>query len=199
MKTVSGLTEKHLRFDVAAFVSQLRKIEGSAPDWSAYTHPSILIRAKALLWLSLTEILHKQPEEAVTEQIAVLDQRIDRDLRRFVDGAIRKQIQEVKTNLFLWMMTYEVVQLGRFPKSLQSRMKEIFDSDTVDRLTLPRSCLIKPGYLRGGQFRRRETDGDWLAISRASFNFTSYLSALNSFKRERATSFTDSTANGRIL
>ena len=34
---------------------------------------------------------------------------------------------------------------------------------------------------------------------RASFNFTSYLSTLNSFKRERATSFTDSTANGRIL
>jgi hypothetical protein len=57
----------------------------------------------------------------------------------------------------------------------------------------------KRGYLRGGQFRRRETDSDWLAISRASFNFTSYLSALNSFKRERATSFTDSTANGRIL
>jgi hypothetical protein len=26
-----------------------------------------------------------------------------------------------------------------------------------------------------------------------------YLPALNSFKRERATSFTDSTANGRIL
>jgi hypothetical protein len=30
-------------------------------------------------------------------------------------------------------------------------------------------------------------------------SFTSYLSALNSLKRERATSFTDSTANGRIL
>jgi len=62
-----------------------------------------------------------------------------------------------------------------------------------------RPCLIKPGYLRGGQFQRRETDNDWLAISRASFNFKSYLSALNSFKRERTTSFTDSTANGRIL
>ena len=37
------------------------------------------------------------------------------------------------------------------------------------------------------------------AISSARFNFMSYLSALNSFKRERATSFTDSTANGRIL
>jgi hypothetical protein len=37
------------------------------------------------------------------------------------------------------------------------------------------------------------------ACPKASFNFTSYPSALNSFKRERATSFTDSTANGRIL
>src|SRR5215468_4634982 len=33
----------------------------------------------------------------------------------------------------------------------------------------------------------------------AQVAFTSYLSALNSFKRERATFFTDSTANGRIL
>jgi hypothetical protein len=31
------------------------------------------------------------------------------------------------------------------------------------------------------------------------FKFTSYRPALNSFKRERATSFTDFTANGRIL
>jgi hypothetical protein len=134
MKTVSGLTGEHLRFDVAAFVSQLRKIEGTTPDWSASTHPSILIRAKALLWLSLTEILSKEPEDSFADQIAVLDQRIDRDLRRFVDGAIRKQIEELKSDLFLWMMTYEVVQLGKFSQSLQSRMKQLFDSETVDHL-----------------------------------------------------------------
>jgi hypothetical protein len=42
-------------------------------------------------------------------------------------------------------------------------------------------------------------DSDWLTISRPSFKFTSYRPALNSFKRERAISFTDFTANGRIL
>jgi hypothetical protein len=40
---------------------------------------------------------------------------------------------------------------------------------------------------------------DRRARLRPKFRCPSYLSALNSFKRERATFFTDSTANGRIL
>jgi hypothetical protein len=144
MKTVSGLTGRHLRFDVAAFISQLRKIEGTTPDWSASTHPSIVIRAKAILWLSLTELLRKEPENWSAEQIAILDQRVERDLQRFVDGTIKKQIDETKSDLLLWMMTYEIVQLGAFPKHLQLRMKELFDSDTVDRLLSFIGGLTRP-------------------------------------------------------
>jgi hypothetical protein len=134
MKTVSGLTERHLRFDVAAFIAQLRKIEGLAPDWSESTHPSIIIRAKALLWLSMTGFLGNEPDNWSSEEKALLDQRVERDLQRFVDGAIKKQIEETKRDLFLWMMTYEITQTGSFSKNLQLRMRRIFDDDTVDRL-----------------------------------------------------------------
>jgi hypothetical protein len=105
MKTASGLTERHLRFDVAAFIAQLRKVDNAASDWSASTHPSIIIRAKALLWLSLTGFLGKEVGEWSTEKKAVLDQRVERDLRRFIDGAIKTKIDETKRDLLLWMMT----------------------------------------------------------------------------------------------
>ena len=59
------------------------------------------------------------------------------------------------------------------------------------------AAALSLGYLRSGLCRNRETG---LRLARhAETSFTSYLSALNSFKRERATFFTDSTANGRIL
>ena len=134
MKTVSGLTEKHLRFDVSAFISQLKKIESVTPDWSGSTHPSIVMRAKALLWLSLTEFLGKEAESWSAEQMAVLDRRVERDLQRFVDGAIKVRIDEAKKDLLLWMMTYEILQSGAFAKHLQLRMRQIFNEDTIDRL-----------------------------------------------------------------
>jgi len=119
MKTVSGLTEKHLRFDVAAFIAQFTKIEGTTPDWSESTHPSIIIRAKALLRLSLTEILRNGVENTSFEQLSVLESRVQRDLRRFVDGVVSKKIEAAKRDLLLWMMTYEIMQSGTFQKAHQ--------------------------------------------------------------------------------
>jgi Peptidase family M48 len=134
MKTVSGLTEKHLRFDVASFIAQLTKIEGATPDWSESTHPSIIIRAKALLWLSLTEILRNGAENTSFEQLSVLDSRVQRDLRRFVDGVVSKKIEAAKRDLLLWMMTYEIMQSGTFQKAHQLKMRRLFDDQTVDKL-----------------------------------------------------------------
>ena len=136
MKTVSGLTERHLRFDVAAFISQLKKIEGATPDWSGSSHPSIVIRAKALLWLSLTDVLSERRGHDLVEQIRLLDQRVERDLQRFVDGAVRQQIDDVKGDLLLWMMTYEAIQSGGFPRSVQLKMAQIFEANIIEKMSI---------------------------------------------------------------
>jgi hypothetical protein len=146
IKTVSGLTERHLRFDVSAFIAQLRKIELSTPDWSGSTHPSIVIRAKALLWFSLAGLLG-YGKAHVVEEMSLLDKRVERDLQRYVDGAIKKQIEETKTDLLLWMMTYEITQLGTFSKLRQAKVRKMFDDDTVASLL---------GFLDG--LRRSELD-----------------------------------------
>jgi hypothetical protein len=133
-EAVSGLTEKHLRFDVAAFIAQLTKIESATPDWSESTRPSIIIRAKALLWLSLTEILRNGVENTSFEKLSVLNSRVQRDLRPFVDGVVSKKMEAAKRDLLLWMMTYEIMQSGTFQKAHQLKMRRLFDDQTVDKL-----------------------------------------------------------------
>jgi hypothetical protein len=135
MKTVSGLTDRHLRFDIRAFVAQLRKIEASRIDASLTTHPSILIRAKALLWFSLSDFMTQgtaSPKFCV--QLKQMDERVGRDLDKFVDGAIRERIIKLKEDLLLWKVAMEVVRIGLFSTAIQSQMLSRFDRGTIEKL-----------------------------------------------------------------
>jgi hypothetical protein len=134
MKTVSGLTSRHLRFDVSAFISQLKKIDHVTGDQSATTHPSMLIRSKALLWYSLSDCFYKGEICYFADQIREIDQRIERDLARFVDGIFRSRIDQTKKDVLLWMLTYEIVRHGNFSKGAQDQLKDIFGDDTVQKL-----------------------------------------------------------------
>jgi hypothetical protein len=133
MKTASGLNERHLRFDVGTFVSQLSKSGSSAliNDHTA-SHPSILVRCRALLWFTLSDFLKTKIENSGEPQIHSLDERIQHDLDRFVDGPARRQIEDAKNDLAMWMVTYEIVQMGVFDKSAQkivARMLRIRSKD----------------------------------------------------------------------
>ena len=135
MKTISGLTDRHLRFDFLAFVAQLRKVETRAIDASLTTHPSTLIRAKALLWFSLSDFgTHNLTSPALGTQLKQIDERVRRDLDKFVDGAIREKIANLKEDLLLWMAATEIVRIGAFSTALQSQMLSRFDRETVDKL-----------------------------------------------------------------
>jgi hypothetical protein len=134
MKTVSGLTERHLRFDVGAFISQLRKIENPKSDFSNSTHPSIVIRAKALLWFSLSDYFQKMPRQSSSDGLRKIDERIERDLHKFVDGAVRQKIAGLNEELLLWTVTLEVTRVGMFSVVVQDAMRNRFGEDTVQRL-----------------------------------------------------------------
>jgi hypothetical protein len=135
MKTISGLTERHLRFDVGAFLSQLRKIESPNVDLSNWTHPSIIIRAKALLWFSLSEYFQNGPNDNLSDGLKKIDERIERDLERFMDRAARERVASARLNLLLWMATVDIVRSGSFRANAQTKMRETFGPDTIDKLT----------------------------------------------------------------
>ena len=135
MKTASGLSSEHLRFDVGTFISQLNKLAKPAgrDDYTA-SHPSILVRCRALLWFSLNDFFTTKSGTFSRDQLAQLDERISNDLKTYVDGPALKQIEESKNDLAMWMVAYEIVQEGVFNKKEQSAVAEMFGADTLKRL-----------------------------------------------------------------
>jgi len=135
MKTVSGLSSEHLRFDVSSFVSQLRSAPGSIQVESNFTtHPSILIRCRALLWFSMSDISSRGVEHFSQNQLETLDRRIENDMEKFVDGPAKRRIEEAKDNLAIWIAANHAVQDGAFDKIEQEKIAEMFGGNICDKL-----------------------------------------------------------------
>lgn len=131
MKTVSGLSGEHIRFDVGEFVQQLKSISDvSVAANSTATHPSILVRCRALLWFSLSNASAGNDGEST----ARVDENIERDLDRYVDGPAKRTIGAAVEELALWMSAYEIVQAGVFTKERQQLVARLFDVQTMERL-----------------------------------------------------------------
>lgn len=134
IKTVSGLTNSHLRFDVGSFLSQLQNVSGDMV-WDQYaTHPSMLVRCRALLWFSLNESYTQKSNSYPKEDILKLDRQIEDDMDKYVDVSAKKVISEAKSNLSMWMAAFEIVQNEMFSKSEQDKFRMKFGQDTLDSL-----------------------------------------------------------------
>jgi len=130
MKSASGLSERHLRFDVSSYLDQLRKIDTAAQeDQSNLTHPSLLIRSRALLWFSLdsTNTSHEQSVEKI-------DSRISKDLHRYVDGRFRKKIEDTKGELLLWTLAQRILENRALTQVAQQNITAIFGSDVANKI-----------------------------------------------------------------
>ena len=135
MKTISGLTGNHLRFDVGTFLSQLRKSSNiSLNARNESTHPSILIRCRALLWFSLNDYFRNNSQNISTDQLIKIDKQILNDLDKHIDGPTRKLIHEAKEDLVIWMAVHDIVQDGIFSKNEQSAFSSRFGVDTLERI-----------------------------------------------------------------
>lgn len=133
MKTVSGLGAEHLRFDVNAFIKQLKDTPHGAVSYSA-SHPSIFVRCKALLWFSLNDAYVRGSNEYAHEDLVRLDQHIKNDIDKYVDGPARKKIAEAESTLFLWSIANHVVQDGVLNKEEQAVISKLVGEDDLKRL-----------------------------------------------------------------
>ncbi|MCK5664360.1 MAG: M48 family metallopeptidase [Thiotrichaceae bacterium] len=134
IKTVSGLSEEHLRFDVGSFLSQLRKTTGVSGQGHQSTHPSILVRCRALLWFSINDSFIKKSRVYLANEVLDLDSKIQNDLAKYVDGSARNKIEDAKNNLSMWMAAYEITQDDKFTKKEQEMFSEMFGKETLDKL-----------------------------------------------------------------
>lgn len=114
MKTASGLTSEYLRFDVGEFISQIRLQEKKPIDLGfTLTHPTILIRCRALLWFSLYAINSNRNNTKSLKEIDIL---VENDLTTFIDRSAKEEISKRTNDLEMWIKLKDVVMKGAFTK-----------------------------------------------------------------------------------
>tara|TARA_Y100001934_G_C12360701_1_gene780552 strand:- start:956 stop:2038 length:1083 start_codon:yes stop_codon:yes gene_type:complete len=135
MKTASGLPTDKLRFDVDSFLSQLREPSNATFSVTqASTHPSILVRCRAVLWFSMSDYSLEHLNQESLDRIRKLDSQIERDLQRYVDRPARDKIEKAKRNYALWRMVEQAFQDGEFDKKEQEVIASDFGRDALGKL-----------------------------------------------------------------
>ncbi len=135
IKTSSGLSSKYLRFDSHAFLKQLNNTSTLQKRYNQMlTHPSMLIRCRALLWFSLNIDLSRLLKTSYQPDTSEIDERIIKDLIKYVDGPARKCIEDEKQNYALWFAAEEIIKDKVFDKNEQSIIQELFGDETLEKL-----------------------------------------------------------------
>ena len=136
MKTMSGLSSKHLQVNVSALVSQLRALDTEAGALHAVmsTHPSFIIRCRALLWFSMNGMFQRDASELETNQLDNINKIIVADLEKFIDKRVLDSIDEAESDFEFWFMASAVVRSGSFSRAAQGLFVDRFGKEPTDKL-----------------------------------------------------------------
>jgi hypothetical protein len=123
IKTASGLGNEFLRFDVASFLSQAELLSNPRRGESyRSTHPSMVIRCRALLWFSMSvptlADLRSTPDNVIRD----VDKKVLTDLERYVDGQVRARKLQASEDITLWKSCVLIVESGAFTNEMQHRV-----------------------------------------------------------------------------
>jgi len=134
MKTAVGLGNEILRFDVGSFLAQLRHVENHGFGESS-SHPSLLLRSRAVLWFSLSREYQRLTASTATgPTLQRIDQQIADDLHRYVDGPARRAIEGSRREVLLWLMAAAAVENGRLRRKDQQLMEEQLGFEVVRKM-----------------------------------------------------------------
>ncbi|MDG1143670.1 MAG: M48 family metallopeptidase, partial [Burkholderiales bacterium] len=91
IKTTSGLKTEYLRLNVGQFIDQLSKLSSPASTGEyKSTHPTFLIRCRALLWFSTSIDYSGDSDTLNSKDLDIINSRVDADLDKFIDGPMNK-------------------------------------------------------------------------------------------------------------
>ena len=135
MKTMSGLSSKYLNFNIGAFLSQLSNTEQfkSQIDINS-THPSILIRCRALLWFSMSETFKSGKQDYQANEVKKLNNKIKRDIDKFVDSIAREKIEKLKHDVALWLCASKIIEDNTFNNAEQKIFSDMFGEELLGKL-----------------------------------------------------------------
>ena len=135
MKTISGLTTKYLKFNIAAFLSQLSNTAKYKSQISINSsHPSWLIRCRALLWFSMSETFKSGEKNYQPNEIDKLNAKIQSDIHKYIDSLAYEKIDDLKKDVEMWLAVSMIVEDGSFNSDEQVVFKEMFGQNSLEKL-----------------------------------------------------------------
>jgi hypothetical protein len=133
LKSISGLPSAHLGNDFTDFLDQFQNRNQSHDLSSFFTsHPSFLIRARALLWFDLVRSESDPVRQA--RKLLELNGRIRKEMDLVFDRHSRKKIHKAEKNVFLWLCLKKALSDGVFSKADQRFFAEEFGAEVADGL-----------------------------------------------------------------
>jgi hypothetical protein len=128
MKSVSGLPDRFLRFDVNQYLAQFTDSQLSSLS-TPLTHPSMGVRCRALLWYASAQCaLDGRMEQR--ERLAI-DERVLRDLNHFIDASAQIEIQRRERDFAMWLAIAAITADGRFTRAEQAWLADKFGNDST--------------------------------------------------------------------
>ena len=135
MKTISGLSDEHLRFDVSAFIGQIRKTGETQHFYYDYTsHPSLVIRCRALLWFSMSEKFFEAKGETGGEPHEKIEDLIQAELDKYINEGAKQRIEDARIVAKVWLSACASIRNGALDKKDQEIIGRLVGDDKLEKL-----------------------------------------------------------------
>jgi len=135
LKTASGLDARHLRFDFPSFLRQIKQLsENSTVEEAFSTHPSLLLRCRALLWFSMLCPDPEGIEHISDKQIRDVNQKVISDLDKYLNRNINHHKNTLTSELKVWVFASSIAKAGVFKKNAQDIVKTKLGTKTLESL-----------------------------------------------------------------
>jgi hypothetical protein len=135
VKTLSGLGDKYLNFDIQSFLRQLDSDLARNEDAGKYSsHPSFILRAKALLRFSLSDPYQKSINRTQGSSLSGINILIQNDLNKYIDRDLRQDIKTASGLVLFWGYAFAFVKGGSFSKKNQSILENKFGIEMKQKL-----------------------------------------------------------------
>lgn len=129
LKILTGLGEKHLKFNFSSYLDQLRElkeIKGNS-DLIYSTHPTLLNRMQALIWFSMSnEYLNFiGSQNKSTYSLKHIDEKIDLSIKKIIGN----ELIELNKDIFSRCLMWGALGLFLADKNFNKKEQELFEKN----------------------------------------------------------------------
>ena len=135
VKSLSGLNENYVTFNMQSFLKQLDLEIAKKEELGKFsTHPSFILRAKALLRFSLSTPFLNHTDNRNGSNLKEIDKLIQNDLNLYIDRDLRQDINKSKEMVLFWGFAFAYIKTGSFSKLNQTKLGKDFGNQMKDKL-----------------------------------------------------------------